>query len=67
MKIYFLLIKSILDLLDEMEKVKRENLVSNTQIKNFMQDILEFIIAMLEKIFEKKYTMFFFIQSCQHI
>ena len=40
-------------MLDAVEKLKRKDVVSATQIKNFMKDILKFIIAMLEKIFEK--------------
>ena len=44
-------------LLDAVEKLKRKD-VSNTQIKNFMKDIRKFIIAMLEKIFEKSIRLF---------
>ena len=39
--------------LDTMEKLKRKNVVSTTQIKNFMKDIRKIIIAILEMIFEK--------------
>ena len=39
--------------LDAVEKLKRKDVVSATQIKNFMKDIRKIIIAMLEKIFEK--------------
>ena len=39
--------------LDAVEKLKRKDIVSTTQIKNFMKDIRKFIIAKLEKIFEK--------------
>ena len=38
---------------DAVEKLKRKDVVSTTQIKNFMKDIRKFIIAILEKIFEK--------------
>ena len=34
-------------------KLKSKDVVSTTQIKNFMKDIQKFIIAMLEKIFEE--------------
>ena len=44
-------------LLDAVEKLKRKD-VSTTQIKNFMKDIRKFIIAMLEKIFEKSIRLF---------
>ena len=52
----FLLIDKInagFAVLDAVEKLKRKDIVSTTQIKNFMKDIRKFINAMLEKIFEK--------------
>ena len=39
--------------LDAVVKLKSKDVVSTTQIKNFMKDIQKFIIAMLEKIFEE--------------
>ena len=40
-------------MLVKMEKFKRKDVISITQIKNLMKDICQFIIAMLEKMFEK--------------
>ena len=39
--------------LDTAEKLKRADVVSTTQIKTLMKHIRKFVIAMLEKIFEK--------------
>ena len=38
---------------EAVEKLKRKDIVSTTQIKNFMKDIRKFVIAKLEKICEK--------------
>ena len=37
----------------KVEKFKRKDVISITQIKNFMKDIPQFIIPMHEKMFEK--------------
>ena len=37
----------------KVEKFKRKDVISITQMKNFMKDICQFIIAVLEKMFEK--------------
>ena len=39
--------------LDAVENLKRKDVVGTSQINNLMKDIRKFIIAMLEKIFEK--------------
>ena len=49
--------------LDAVEKLKRKNVVSTSQIKNFMKDIRKFIIAMLEKIFEKSILGFSLVRA----